>query len=190
VKFPDILAIDKACQPIGWIGVEAAAYHYTKGTVLDDSMGGVAAVLHGGVNAVHGRRSELEVRSILMLDGPVQKSEHIRRAPPVTLAALFERDRRVCAYCGGLFQRVELEAEHVLPESRGGAYVWTNLVSACRACNQKKGNRTPEEARMPLLYVPYTPVRNEWMILSGRRISGDQMDFLMLGVPKHSRLHQ
>lgn len=186
--FPDILALDRACQPIGWIDVETAAYHYARGNVLDDSIGSTAAVLRGGHNALSGNRSELEIGSILMLDGPVQ-GDHIRRAPPITLAALFARDKFACAYCGASHSRANLEAEHVIPESRGGKYTWMNLVTADRGCNQRKANRTPEEAGMPLLYVPYVPVKNEWLLLSGRRVLADQQAFLMLGVPKHSRLH-
>jgi hypothetical protein len=78
--------------------------------------------------------------------------------------------------------------EHVTPSSRGGSTVWQNVVSACRACNQRKGNRTPESAGMPLLYVPYVPNRHEAFILANRRIVADQMNFLLAGVPRHSRL--
>ena len=83
----------------------------------------------------------------------------------------------------------DLTAEHVLPQSRGGSNRWANLVSACRPCNHRKGNRTPEEAGMALLYVPYTPSLHEGFILRNRRILADQMAFLMAGVPPHSRLH-
>lgn len=48
--------------------------------------------------------------------------------------------------------------------------LWTNVAAACRSRNTRKGNRTPEEARMPLLYVPYAMCRNEGFILSNRRI--------------------
>lgn len=52
-----------------------------------------------------------------------------------------------------------LQAEHIVPASRGGPYAWMNLVTACAACNARKANRTPEEADMPLLYLPYVPSR-------------------------------
>jgi 5-methylcytosine-specific restriction endonuclease McrA len=64
-----------------------------------------------------------------------------------------------------------------------------NVVTACRRCNTIKGGRSPESARMPLLYAPYVPSRHEHLILQNRRILQDQMEYLMARVPKHSRLH-
>jgi hypothetical protein len=64
-----------------------------------------------------------------------------------------------------------------------------NSVTACRPCNTRKGNRAPEQANMPLLYVPYVPNRHEHFILRNRRILADQMEYLLAGVPRSSRLH-
>ena len=74
-----------------------------------------------------------------------------------------------------------------LPVSRGGRHEWTNVVTACRSCNTRKGNRRPEEAHMPLLYVPYAVCRSEGFILCNRRILADQMAFLQTTLPRHSR---
>jgi 5-methylcytosine-specific restriction endonuclease McrA len=63
-----------------------------------------------------------------------------------------------------------------------------NLVAACKACNCRKADRTPEGAGMKLHYVPYIPNRYEAFILSNRKILADQMEFLLLGVPKSSRM--
>ena len=57
------------------------------------------------------------------------------------------------------------------------------------ACNGRKGNRLPQESRMTLLYLPYVPSLHEDMILRGRRILADQMEFLLASVPRNSRLH-
>lgn len=65
---------------------------------------------------------------------------------------------------------------------------WMNVVTACRACNHRKSDRTPEQAHMPLLYAPYVPSLWEDFILRNRRILADQMEFLMAHVPKSSRL--
>lgn len=70
---------------------------------------------------------------------------------------VFLRDRNRCAYCGGRATTID----HVLPESRGGPWSWTNNVSACEPCNGRKGNRTPEEAGMRLRFEPYVPSRAE-----------------------------
>lgn len=44
-----------------------------------------------------------------------------------------------------------------MPKSRGGDSSWENLTTACFDCNNKKGNKTPTEARMPLLGKPHKP---------------------------------
>lgn len=66
-----------------------------------------------------------------------------------------KRDRHTCQYCG---TKSDLTLDHVLPRSRGGEDSWENLVTACNHCNVKKGNRTPDEASMPLDVEPYRPV--------------------------------
>lgn len=68
-----------------------------------------------------------------------------------TLNAQGER-RAVCAYCGTTEGTIEVD--HIIPESRGGTDAWSNLVPACAACNAQKGDRTPEEAGMPLRIPP------------------------------------
>lgn len=107
------------------------------------------------------------------------------RPPALDGAKLFKRDRHMCAYCGGVFKDRQLEMEHVYPEARGGPTSWMNLVT----CNSRKKCRTPEEAGMKLLYLPYPPNMYEDFILSGRDILADQMEFLKARIPKASRLH-
>lgn len=68
---------------------------------------------------------------------------------------LLRRDRHRCAYCGGHATTVD----HVLPASRGGRWEWTNTVAACERCNNRKGDRTPGEAGMPLRLEPFAPTR-------------------------------
>jgi hypothetical protein len=77
-----------------------------------------------------------------------------------------------------------------MPMSRGGRDTWMNVVTACRACNQKKGSRTPEEAHMQLIYAPYVPNRAEFLILANRRILADQMEFLRQHVSANSRINE
>ena len=66
---------------------------------------------------------------------------------------VFKRDNNECV-CGS---KKELTIDHVLPRSKGGKNTWDNLVTCCSKCNLKKGNKTPEEARMPLKKRPYEP---------------------------------
>lgn len=67
---------------------------------------------------------------------------------------IFKRDNHQCQYCG---ITTDLTLDHVLPRSRGGKSSWTNLVTACKTCNSKKGDLTPEEAQMPLMRKPFKP---------------------------------
>jgi 5-methylcytosine-specific restriction endonuclease McrA len=67
------------------------------------------------------------------------------------------RDEFICQYCGHKFPMSQLNQDHVMPKSRGGKTVWTNIVISCISCNSKKANRTPEEAGMRLLSTPVKP---------------------------------
>ena len=72
-----------------------------------------------------------------------------------TRAGVLRRDRHRCAYCGGRASTVD----HVLPASRDGTWSWLNTVAACSPCNHRKADRTPVEAGMRLLVVPFVPTR-------------------------------
>jgi 5-methylcytosine-specific restriction endonuclease McrA len=81
-----------------------------------------------------------------------------------------------------------LTIDHIVPASRGGPLSWMNTVAACRDCNSRKADRTPDEARMPLLFAPFVPSRFEDFILKGRHIRADVHDWLAARLPKGSRL--
>lgn len=66
------------------------------------------------------------------------------------------RDQGICAYCPSTDANT---VDHIHPKSRGGKSDWMNLVASCKKCNNKKDDRTPEEARMVLLRAPYVPKR-------------------------------
>ncbi|GAT33854.1 5-methylcytosine-specific restriction endonuclease McrA [Terrimicrobium sacchariphilum] len=70
---------------------------------------------------------------------------------------VFERDKNTCQYCGKVFDRVDLNLDHVLPRDRGGQTTWENIVCSCIPCNTKKGNRLPHEAGMLLIRKPKRP---------------------------------
>jgi len=70
---------------------------------------------------------------------------------------LFARDTNRCQYCGRKFRSSELSIDHVMPRSRGGRTLWTNVVCACLKCNVRKGGRTPDEAGMRLVQPPKQP---------------------------------
>lgn len=184
-----ILALDVAGVPHRWIGVEQAAQYYARELVVW-SAGETEFVLRGGVQRRTRMQSVIRANSIIAIGGGEFNVRHYDRVAAVHKEMLFARDLHTCAYCGQRFPERELEMEHIYPVSRGGADTWMNLVTACRPCNDRKRARTPEEARMPLLYLPYVPNRHEAFILANRRILADQMEFLMSGVSKQSRVLQ
>ena len=183
----DVLQLDVSGRPQAWITPREAALLYACDGVAW-TLGRAVQVLRGGIQRTTGLQSRIEVHAIIAVRGAIP-SRAWRVTPTLTNPKLFVRDRHVCAYCGGRFGFDNLTREHIIPTSRGGRDTWMNCITACRACNGRKGNRLPEEANMSLLYLPYTPSLHEDMILRGRRIVADQMEFLLASVPRSSRLH-
>jgi 5-methylcytosine-specific restriction endonuclease McrA len=70
---------------------------------------------------------------------------------------IFERDRNTCQYCGGVFERKDLNLDHVIPRDHGGPTTWENIVCSCISCNTLKANRTPQEAGLHLVRKPKRP---------------------------------
>lgn len=70
---------------------------------------------------------------------------------------IFERDKNTCQYCGKIFDRKDLNLDHVIPRDRGGPTTWENIVCSCIRCNTHKSNRTPTEASMRLFRKPKKP---------------------------------
>lgn len=183
----DVLQLDVSGRPQAWITPKEAAVLYASDGIAW-TLGRAFQVLRGGIQRSTGLQSRIELHPIVAVRGAVP-SRAWRQAPALSNPKLFARDRHVCAYCGGRFGFDELTREHIRPVSRGGQDSWMNCITACKACNGRKGNRMPEEARMTLLYLPYVPSLHEDMILRGRRIVADQMEYLLAQVPRGSRLH-
>jgi 5-methylcytosine-specific restriction endonuclease McrA len=142
----------------------------------------------GGISRLTGERSSVTVNSIIAVKRTRAGKNVKRGIPPLNNRELFFRDGNLCMFCGQEFPDSLLTRDHVIPISRGGKDRWSNVVAACKACNTRKGNRTPEEARMPLLAVPYVPNWAEFLALSNRRILADQMEFLKTQFNSRSRL--
>ena len=183
-----VLQLDINGVPQDWITLEEAATHYATDAVAWFDGAGPLATLRGGFNVPLGRQSLIEVHPIIALRGAA-RINLFDVTPGLAAAKLFRRDRHLCAYCGETLREVDLQMEHIVPASRGGAASWMNLVAACGPCNLRKANRTPEEARMPLLYLPYVPSRFENFLLEGRRIRGDVHAWLAARLPRGSRLN-
>jgi hypothetical protein len=183
----DVLQLDVSGRPQAWISTREAAVLYASDGVAW-TLGDAFRVMRGGIQRSSGLQSRIELHPIIAVRGAVP-SRAWRTVPALTNPKLFARDRHLCAYCGGRFPGEWLTREHIVPVSRGGQDHWMNCITACKACNGHKGNRLPEEANMTLLYLPYVPSLHEDMILRGRRIVADQMEFLLASVPRSSRLH-
>jgi 5-methylcytosine-specific restriction endonuclease McrA len=95
-----------------------------------------------------------------------------RRRVPLSRKAVFARDAHACQYCGSGAENLD----HVVPRSRGGLHTWENVVAACRPCNTRKGDRTPQEAGMRLVGAPRAPREHGWLLVG-------------LGAPPHPSWH-
>jgi 5-methylcytosine-specific restriction endonuclease McrA len=112
---------------------------------------GVAAAEEHSAGLLRSARREIPVPSVIRL-------LEYRRMPHQTRALsrknILMRDRYTCQYCHRTLNSSELTLDHVIPRSRRGETSWENLVACCHPCNNRKGNRTPEEAGMPLMRPP------------------------------------
>jgi len=188
-KIPPILMLNALGEPMDWITYQDLAFYNSKGKILW-TMGKKEVLLRGGINAKTGKQSTMLLETIVAIGSEYKSYGAAKKVPNLTNKTLFLRDHQICAYCGGHFKESELTRDHVLPTSKGGPDKWENVVTACEACNNWKADRTPEQADMPLLYVPYVPSKSEHLILRNRHILADQMEFLMKGVPAESRIRK
>ncbi len=176
-RLPTILRLDASGQPVEWIHWQEAVCLYVKGQVAWE-IGDTKFPVIGGRSRITGLRSRVEINSIIAVKGKLRHKYRQRIVPHLTNRELFRRDKHTCLYCGNAFSDRDLTRDHIIPKARGGQDRWTNVVAACRRCNVKKSCRTPEEAGMPLLAVPFVPNPAEYLALLNRRILADQMDFL------------
>jgi 5-methylcytosine-specific restriction endonuclease McrA len=112
---------------------------------------GIAATEEMSPHSLNSSRHRYPVPSVIRL-------LEYRRIPHQTRALsrknILMRDRYTCQYCHRSGQAVGLTLDHVVPRSRGGDTTWENLVACCHQCNNRKGNRTPEESGMKLARTP------------------------------------
>jgi len=103
---------------------------------------------------IHGVSFRIRVpRIILLLAYDRQPKKEVK----FTRHNIFERDKNTCQYCGGVFDRKDLNLDHVIPRDRGGPTTWENIVCSCIECNTHKANRTPSEAGLNLIRKPKRP---------------------------------
>lgn len=180
-----ILRLNLAGQPIEWLHWQEAVGLYAR-EIVAWSMGDIVREVYGGHSRFTGEQSCIRLPSIVACSGG--RLAKPRTSYPLNNKTLFARDQHLCLYCGNTFAEIELTRDHIVPTSRGGKDSWENVVAACRRCNQHKGNCLLSEINMELLAMPYRPNLAEYLVLvNGRRIRADQMEFLSSQFSKNYR---
>ena len=141
----NVLLLSKNYEPISIIGWQKAIRMLALEKV---------EVVETTNNEIKSPSQSIKLPSILRLIYPFKKRRAIIK---FNKQNLFARDNFKCQYCKKSFKFGQLTYDHVIPRSRGGKTNWTNIVTACQACNGKKGSRTPEEAGMALRAAPRPP---------------------------------
>jgi 5-methylcytosine-specific restriction endonuclease McrA len=140
-----VLLLNASYEALGAISTPRAVRLIWKGSA--------ELVERDGDRVLRSQRFEFPAPSVVRLIEYIDVRGRQRRSSSKRTRIL-ARDGYRCQYCGTRGGTFDLTIDHILPVSRGGSTSPDNLVSACFACNQRKGDRTPEEARMPLLKNP------------------------------------
>ena len=181
-----ILRTDVSGMPLEWVAYQDAVRLYFNDQIAY-TCGSNIMTIRGGINAITNLRSKVDVNSIIATFGN-NKTLSEQYAPPLNNTTLFKRDDHLCLYCGNKFKTEDLSRDHVTPLFQGGKDLWVNVVSACKRCNNAKAGRTPEQANMKLLAIPFIPTHAEYIFLQGKVILFDQMEFLKQHFPRSSPL--
>lgn len=189
-----ILALDASYNPSSWIDWKTCVTLKVKGC-LSKEFGDPNSLKRGGISRMTGLRSEIELYPIVALKDFINTKFKVT---PLTNGNLFIRDQHTCGYCGRVHRSEKLSRDHIIPVSKGGPNIWTNVITACKVCNHEKGDRSVQEwnawsekkglGSRELLFLPYTPSPYEKLILQNKKILTDQMEFIKDFLPEHSRL--
>ncbi|HEX2269461.1 MAG TPA: HNH endonuclease [Pyrinomonadaceae bacterium] len=144
-----VLLLNQTYEPLGTISVARAVIMTIKGTVTVEEL--------DGDRVLRSARTAFPVPSVIRRRIYINVRQR-REASGMKRTRIYMRDKFRCQYCGGKKAASELTLDHILPRSRGGDNSPFNVVTACVSCNQRKGSRTPSEARMPLL-TPQSALR-------------------------------
>ena len=137
-----VLLLNFSYEPLGTVGVARAMCLVIRGVVTVEEF--------DGERVLRSPRAEFRVPSVVRLRRYVNVRRR-RQTASMKRLRIFVRDRFRCQYCGQKRGASELTLDHITPRSREGRSTPENLATACVSCNTRKGSRTPEEARMPLL---------------------------------------
>lgn len=177
-----VLKLAPSGIPVGWMTLEEAASKMFKEqsnqTILW-TMGNDAFQMRGGFNSLSGKRSMLDIPAIVAVNEAGTRG-HNAMYQGFSADICKYREGMLCGYCSKPFSRGSLTIDHIFPKSRGGPLTMENSISSCVKCNNKKDNKTPEEAGMPLKLDPFVPTMAEvmYMVRMGR-VLGIQKEYLV-----------
>jgi 5-methylcytosine-specific restriction endonuclease McrA len=137
-----VLLLNQTYEPLGTVSVPRAVTMVFKNNVTVEEW--------DGERVLHTPREQYRVPSVIRRRTYINVRRR-REASGMKRLRIYMRDKFRCQYCGDKKSAAELTLDHIFPRSRGGDNTPVNIVAACLACNNRKGSRTPEEARMPLL---------------------------------------
>ena len=137
-----VLLLNFSYEPLGTVGVARAVCLIFREAVFVEE--------YDGERVLRSVKEVFRVPSVVRLRAYVNVRRRRQTAGAKRLR-IYVRDRFTCQYCGARQNADALTLDHITPRARGGASSPENLVAACLPCNNRKGSRTPEEARMPLL---------------------------------------
>jgi 5-methylcytosine-specific restriction endonuclease McrA len=137
-----VLLLNQTYEPLGTVSVARAIIMTLKNTVAVEEL--------DGDRVLRSVRAEFPVPSVIRRRTYINVRRR-REASGTKRLRIYMRDKFRCQYCGDKRAATELTLDHILPRSRGGDNSPVNIVTACVACNNRKSDRTPAEARMPLL---------------------------------------
>jgi len=165
------LALNASFEPLTIVPARRAVR-----LVLD----GKAEILEvDGERAFRSESDEVPFPLVIRLVRFVHVPRRFRRQ--VTNTFLFARDGYSCQYCGRhrseLKGRQFLTRDHILPVSRGGENAWDNVVTSCSPCNNRKGDRLPDEAGMRILHEPTEP-NHVHLVWAVRRLTPIQAKYI------------
>jgi 5-methylcytosine-specific restriction endonuclease McrA len=144
-----VLLLNQTYEPLGTVSVARAVIMTFKNSVTVEEL--------DGDRVLRSAHAEFPVPSVIRRRTYINVRRR-REASGMKRLRIYMRDKFRCQYCGDKKAAVELTLDHILPRSRGGDNSPLNIVTACVACNTRKGSRTPDEARMPLL-TPQSALR-------------------------------
>ena len=141
-----VLVLDSSFKPVDRVPWQRALTLYFKGKV--------EIIEHYAGRVVRAASAAFQLPSVVRFLGGLRSR---RKAIKFSRENVYARDNGSCQYCGNKVPREEFTYDHVKPRSKGGLTEWTNVVCSCIPCNQLKGGRTPQEAKMHLRSVPVKP---------------------------------